>query len=199
MDNLFARSDWALRSTVRQATRHSPGQLAFGRDMIMQLHLNIAWNDILHRKYQAMLKANANENKGRVPHRCKVGDKVFALHDKTSHMRPRKLSDPREGPYRTIKVFKHGNAVRINRNRTKEIFPITRIKPHFRRNINIFKSMNDNKDAPKNNYRWKSRILRSEKASKSSKYPSQDKENTRNQPKRKLAKFDLRENQYHQM
>ena len=80
----------------------------------MQSHLNIAWNSILHRKCQAMLKANANENKGRAPHRRKVGDKVLALHDKTSRMRPRKLSDPRERPCHIIEVFKHGNAVRID-------------------------------------------------------------------------------------
>ena len=64
IDNLFPRLAWALRSTVRQATRHSPGQLALGRDTITQTHLSIAWYNILRRKYQAMMKANANENKG---------------------------------------------------------------------------------------------------------------------------------------
>ena len=101
------------------------------------------------RKHQAMTKANANENKGHIPHKCKVGDEVFVSHDKTSCMRPRKLSDPRKWLCWIIKVFKHGNAVMNNQNGTKETFSITHVKPHFRHNTNMFKSRHDNKDANK--------------------------------------------------
>ena len=119
-----------------------------------------------------MMKANANKNKGCVPHRHKVRDKAFVLHDKISYVRERKLSDPQEGPCLIIEVFKHGNAVRINHNRMKEIFPIARIKPHFRYNINTFKSMRDNEDAHKTACHWKLSILESEKVAKLSKHLS---------------------------
>ena len=66
--------------------------------MIMQLHLNLNWNNILHRKHQVMIKSNMRENKGRVFHKFNISDKCFILHNNTSYIQPRKLSDPGEGP-----------------------------------------------------------------------------------------------------
>ena len=96
VDNVLGASAWALLSMTLSAARHSPGQLALGRSMIIQLQPNVGWNDLLQCEKEVMTKANAHENKARISHEHKVGDKVFIIHDKNSFMRPRKLSASRK-------------------------------------------------------------------------------------------------------
>ena len=71
---------------------------------------------------------------------AKLEIKMFVLHGKTSHVRLRKLSKLQKEPYHIIKALKWGNTVSVNRNRTKDIFSLSRIRPCF-----VFKPKDNNK------------------------------------------------------
>ena len=44
MDQLLQSVAWAIRATVSTVTKFSPGQLAFGHDMIMQTKVIVDWD-----------------------------------------------------------------------------------------------------------------------------------------------------------
>ena len=94
------------------------------------------------------MKANACENKARIPHKRKVGDKVFVTHEKNSFVRPRKLSVPREGPWVIASAHDNG-AHKINWKGAKEIMKNSRLRPNFERNNDIFMTGTNNKDNKK--------------------------------------------------
>ena len=130
VDVLLSNCAWAIRSTCSTVTGKSPGQLLFGRDMIMQIAIDIQWEEILRRKQQNILKANAYENEKRIEYKYKVGDYIKIKHDKTTYMRPTKLSQPNEGPYKILKLYKNG-LVKIQRGGYRENITVTRIAPFF--------------------------------------------------------------------
>jgi len=103
---------WALRTTFHTSLRSSPGQLAFGRDMVIPATYLANWHHITNRRHNNILYNNARENKSRIDYDYKVGDFVFIL---TKDIQ-RKLADVKKGPFRIVIV--HTNAtVTIQRSR----------------------------------------------------------------------------------
>ena len=99
---------YAIRSTYHTTLRATPGQLVFGRDMILPVQFKANWASIALRKQNRINKSNAQENQKRIPHTYNVGDKV--LLEKPGKVR--KMSAPREGPYEVVHVSTNGT-VRI--------------------------------------------------------------------------------------
>ena len=108
--------------TVLDAT---PGQLVFSRDMVLPIQFKADWAAIIQRKRQQIEKDNARENRNRIRHTYKVGDKVLL----TKPGIIPKLATPREGPYRIVRVHSNGT-VRI-RGAVSSRVNIRRITPYL--------------------------------------------------------------------
>jgi len=119
---------WAVRSTYHTILNATPGQLVFGCDMVLPIQFQADWARIKLRKQETIDKSNAQENVKRIEHDYQVGDKVLLE-------RPgiiRKMSQPRKGPYKIIKVHTNGT-VRIRRGHITEQVNIRRLTPYFER------------------------------------------------------------------
>jgi hypothetical protein len=119
---------WAVRSTYHTILSATPGQLVFGRDMVLPIQFQADWARIKLRKQETITKSNAQENAKRIKHDYKVGDKVLV--EKPGIIR--KMSQPRTGPYKVIKIYTNGT-VRIRRGNITEQINIRRLTPYFER------------------------------------------------------------------
>ena len=81
--------------------------------------------NIKAKKLAAAEVANVRENKSRLKHTYKIGDKVLLI---LSDEVMSKLDDPTEGPYQIMKVF-HNGTIRINRGAFNEVLHIRNVKP----------------------------------------------------------------------
>ena len=119
---------WAIRSTYHTVLNATPGQLVFGRDMVLPIMFKAEWANIVQCKNEQIQRNNARENSKRIEHTYQVGDKVLVN-------RPgilRKLTAPREGPYTVIKVHTNGT-VRIQRGPVATRINIRRLTPYYKR------------------------------------------------------------------
>ena len=117
---------WAIRSTYHTVLNATPGQLVFGRDMVLPIQFQADWARIKLRKQETINKSNAQENARRIDHDYQVGDRV--LLEKPGILR--KMSQPRTGPFEIIKVHTNGT-VRIRRNNVTEQVNICCLTPYF--------------------------------------------------------------------
>jgi len=119
---------WAIRSTYHTVLGATPGQLAFGRDMLLGIKYRADWARIRMQKEHMTLKDNARENSSRIPHEYKEGDLI--LLEKPGIIP--KLSAPRTGPHRIIRVWTNGTDS-IRRGPILERVNIRRITPYHPR------------------------------------------------------------------
>jgi hypothetical protein len=70
---------WALNSTYHTTLEATPGQLAFGRDMIMPTSYIANWHLIRLKRQQQTDKNTICENNSRIPHHYNINDKVLNL------------------------------------------------------------------------------------------------------------------------
>jgi hypothetical protein len=94
--------------------------------MVLPIQFQADWARIKLRKQETIDKSNVQENAKRIDHDYQVGDKILLE-------RPgilRKMSSPRKGPYKIIKVHTNGT-VRIRRGNVTERVNIRRITPYF--------------------------------------------------------------------
>ena len=68
---------FAMRSTVHTTTQHTPSQLVFGRDVILNINQEANWQLIKQRKQALINKGNQKENRRRQSHVYHTGDKVL--------------------------------------------------------------------------------------------------------------------------
>ena len=117
---------WAIRSTVSMTTGFTPGQLVYGKDMIMQVRVIADWERIKAARLQAAATANQQENQKRLDYQYKVGEKVLVRKIIQGEVEP-KMADPYEGPYIIKRVYRNGT-LRIKRGSYDETIHIRRIK-----------------------------------------------------------------------
>ena len=84
----LAAAAYAIRCGFHAAHGHSPGELAFGRNMFLPVEAPVDWEELKQRKQKAIAKSNQRENSKRTPHAYKAGGLPRAL---------RKLAAPRAG------------------------------------------------------------------------------------------------------
>ena len=121
---------WALRSTVSSIIKRSPGQLAFNRDMIMQLKMNSNWNDIAAARRKQKILDNVRENAKRIPHTYRINDKILIQLNSYERKNQRKIGDKiTKGPFRITDVYGNG-IVKIDKGGFEEEINIRRIKPY---------------------------------------------------------------------
>ena len=80
-----------------------PGQLIFGRDMILNMQYLADWTAIKARKQQLICKTNIIENSKCIPYQYKVGDMVML---ENHHVN--KYEQPYKGPYLVMQVNTNG-------------------------------------------------------------------------------------------
>ena len=122
----LAAAAYAIRSTVHTTLSASPAQLVFGRDMFLPMKFKADWAAIKERKQQEVNKNNAKENRSRIRHKYKVGDKILLTVPGINS----KLSAPRKGPFLIEQIYSNGT-LRIRRGVVSERVNIRRVTPFF--------------------------------------------------------------------
>jgi acyl-[acyl carrier protein]--UDP-N-acetylglucosamine O-acyltransferase len=82
---------YAIRSTFHTTLKATPGQLVFGREMVLPIKCMVDWGTIEQQRQNKMGRNNRRENASRISHDYKVGDKVL-LKKTAKHLR--KLEAP---------------------------------------------------------------------------------------------------------
>jgi hypothetical protein len=126
--HFLSAAAWAIRSTVHTTLDATPGQLVFGRDMLLPIQIKTDWARIRQRKQDVINVYNRRENAKCIEHEYRVGEKV--LLEKPGLIS--KLSAPRTGPYRITHTYTNGT-VRIQRGIVNERVNIRRLTPYKER------------------------------------------------------------------
>ena len=100
---ILSATAFAIRSTYHTTLQKSPGQLVFGRDMMLNVQHKANWELIRKRKQQLIHKNNQQENSKRIPHTYQVGDKVWLAKGNEY-----KYETPSSGPHTILKVYDNG-------------------------------------------------------------------------------------------
>jgi hypothetical protein len=120
---ILAAAAFALRSTFHTTLRATPGQLVFGRDMILNVQHQADWTAIKRRKQELIRKNNIIENSKRIPYLYRVGDRVLL-----ENHRANKYETPYLGPYEVAQVNTNGT-VRLRMGAVTDTVNIRRIHP----------------------------------------------------------------------
>ena len=104
IDNALATAMHATRCAVTGPIRTSPGALVYGRDMIMDVPLIANLSAIRAGRQQLIDENLIKQNKKRIEHHYRVGDRVEQIvWNKT------KLSKRSDGPFRVLATHCNGN------------------------------------------------------------------------------------------
>ena len=126
--SFLSAAAWAIRSTIHTTLQATPGQLVFGRDMLLDLPFKADWGAIRARKQTLIDKGVLRANRTRFAHTYKVSDKVLPVYEVPGIVP--KMEAPRAGPYRVTQVFTNGT-VRIRRGAITETVNIRNVIPYF--------------------------------------------------------------------
>ena len=124
---ILTSTAFAIRSTVHTTLKATPGQLVFGRDMILNASHEADWQNIKANKLKRIIANNKKENRKRLRHEHKKGDKV--LLEKVAN----KYERNNDGPFEVLEVFKNGT-VRIQMGAVSDLINIRRLTPYFEEN-----------------------------------------------------------------
>lgn len=72
-------AQYAVRGTSHRHLHFSPGELSFGRNMLIPLSPQINWKDLISKRQSIIDKLNDKENVNRRHHDYKQGDKILIL------------------------------------------------------------------------------------------------------------------------
>ena len=122
---ILCAAAFAIRSTYHTTLKKTPGQLVFGRDMVLNIQHEANWEYIRARKQELINKNNKRENSKRVEHEYKLGDLVL-LRRGTEN----KYERPYNGPYEILKVYDNGT-VRLKVKNVVDTYNIRRLTPYI--------------------------------------------------------------------
>ena len=119
---------FAVRSTYHTVLDATPGQVVFGRDMLLPIKFKADWAQVVQRKRKQVERDNERENSMRVKHTYKTGDLVLM----TKPGIIPKMTNPRSGPYEIIRTYTNGT-VRVRRGAVASRVNIRRLTPYHAR------------------------------------------------------------------
>jgi hypothetical protein len=125
VDTFLDNAAWAIRSTYHTVLKASPGAAIFGRDMLFDIPFIADWNKIGEQRQALTDCGNARENKNRVDHDYKVGDKV--LIEKDGILRKAESRYMKE-PWTITTVHTNGT-IRVQSGSKSERINIRRVTP----------------------------------------------------------------------
>ena len=114
---------FAMRATYHTTLHATPGQLVFGRDMVLNSRYLADWTAIKTHKQELIRKNNIIENSKRIPHQYRVGDQVML-----ENHRANKYEQPYKGPYSITEIRDNGT-VRLRMGAVTDTVNIRRIHP----------------------------------------------------------------------
>jgi RNase H-like domain found in reverse transcriptase/Reverse transcriptase (RNA-dependent DNA polymerase)/Integrase zinc binding domain len=120
---------FAMRAAFHSSLQASPTQIVFGRDMFFPTRYVANWEAQRLRLQDRSRIDNERENRHRVPHEYKVGDKVLIRCDVRGEILG-KLTRPSLGPFRITRLLPKGT-VEIQRRGYKERINMRRLLPYF--------------------------------------------------------------------
>ena len=94
---------YGLRATYHSSLHASPGQIVFGRDMIINATYLANWKFQQLQRHKQMTLNNKKENRSRTPHSYHIGDLVYIRRSGIEQ----KLS-PMQGPFRIDEIHTNG-------------------------------------------------------------------------------------------
>jgi hypothetical protein len=107
---------YAIHGTFRTTLKATPGQLVFGRGMVLPINFMAYWGVIEKQRRTEMSRNNRRENASRISHAYKVGGKVL-LKKPGKHLR--KLEAPKTGPH-TVTAIDTNGTLRIQKGKVNE-------------------------------------------------------------------------------
>ena len=125
-ENILMSVTFAINSAAHATTQMMPGQLVFGRDVILHTKHVANWEHMrLHKQNRIDYDDNL-ENKSRIAHDYEIGDRVFIL----KNMLLKKNDPDREGPHTIVDVHANGT---VDTRRGAIVHPVNvrRLVPHF--------------------------------------------------------------------
>jgi hypothetical protein len=93
---------FTLKSTYHMTLQVTPGQLIFGRDMVLNVQHLTDWTAIIAHKQQIICQNNRIKNLKQIPCHYQVGDLVIL-----ENIRSNKYEQPYSGPYCITQVNTH--------------------------------------------------------------------------------------------
>jgi hypothetical protein len=100
---ILSATAFAVRSTFHTTLQNTPGQLVFGRDMILTVKHEANWEYFRAQKQSIILKNKKAENAKRIPHTYNIGDKVLLKRGTEN-----KYEAPYQGPFTITQVNENG-------------------------------------------------------------------------------------------
>ncbi len=126
VEDMTSAAACAMQATVHGVTKFAPSQLVFSKDMILRTNLNAGVELVRQRQEAAMHVNNERENRRRIAHTYKVGDKVLVL---AQSMDPK--MQLHQGPYRVESYDKASGTLHIKRRNYVEPINIRNVRPYF--------------------------------------------------------------------
>ena len=123
---ILASVAYAIRCSHHSTLNATPGQLVFGRDMLLDLKFEPNYEEMWAKKQKRINYDNIRENSKRASHDYKVDEYVYIVKDGQY----RKLEGDKQGPFRITEVFTNGT-VRLQKGVVNERLNIRRLTPHF--------------------------------------------------------------------
>jgi hypothetical protein len=118
---------YAILSTFHTTLKATPGQVVFGRDMVLPIQFMADWGAIEKQRKKETARNNRREIASRISHDYRVGDKVL-LKKTGKHLR--KLEAPRTEPHTVTAIYTSG-ALHIQKGKSIERVNIRRLFPYF--------------------------------------------------------------------
>jgi hypothetical protein len=122
---ILSATAFALQSTFHTTLQNTPGQLVFGRDMILNVKHEANWEYICAWKQNIIITNNEAENAKRIPHTYNIGDKVLLKRGAEN-----KYETPYQGPFTITQVNENGTVQMMIKN-VEDTINIRQLTPYL--------------------------------------------------------------------
>lgn len=127
VDTAISQAMYATRCAYSSAIKTTPGGLAFGRDMLLNIPLHTDLEQLRAHRQQLIDNRLIIANRKRYSYDYRIGDEVLKLVYK-----PDKLDPRAEGPYRVVQVHANGTLTIQLSPTVVERISLRRVKPYRR-------------------------------------------------------------------
>jgi hypothetical protein len=136
VDTLIQACAHALRTTTPSNEPYSPAQLTFGCDMIFRQTIIIDWERLKATRHKNAIANNEKENRKRIHHEFKVGDKVLIKYKPYERRNNPKISPStyESGPFTILAIYANGN-VKLQRGAYTDVINMRRLAPYYTREM----------------------------------------------------------------
>ena len=125
LNSAVAIAQFAQRAALTTATNMTPGGMAFGRDMILNIHLLADLERIRERRQEIVDYNAARQNMKRISHDYQPKQKVVIIHKDAD-----KLAESTSGPFEIEKVHVNGTVTLRIAPGITDRYNIRRIRPY---------------------------------------------------------------------